>query len=87
LFRNDLLKVRELCFVFEIYLFNNLPSLFYLLQKSDVPSTLYASNWFITLFAEQLPTKTVNKLWHLFLLKGWKMLIKFSVAVMCVFES
>jgi len=40
-----------MCYVFDIYLYNNLPALYYLLKMNDVSSTVYASNWFITLFS------------------------------------
>lgn len=78
-------KVRELCYVFDVYLYNNLPSLYHLLKTHDVTPMLYASTWFITLFTEHLPRRTINKLWHLFVIEGWKVFIQFGVAVLCVF--
>ena len=86
LFKDEMVKVRELCYVFDIYLYNNLPKLHSLLQLYDVCSTVYAGNWFITLFSEQLSKRVVNKIWHLFVMKGWKVFIKFGIAVMCVFQ-
>jgi hypothetical protein len=47
----------------------------------------FAASWFITLFAEQLPTHTVNKIWNMFLLKGWKVMIKFAIAILLAYRK
>lgn len=86
LFKNNLTKVKQMCYVFDVYLYNNLPDLYYLLKLYDVSSTVYASNWFITLFSEQLPKKTINKIWHLFVIKGWKVMIQFGLAVLSAYQ-
>lgn len=47
----------------------------------------FAASWFITLFSEQLPLHTVNRIWNLFLLKGWKVMIKFAIAVLMAYRE
>lgn len=79
--------MKRLCYVLDVYLYNNLPRLHEHLKRLDIGSEVYAASWFITLFAEQLSLSILSKLWVLFILKGWKMLIKFSIAVLCAFET
>ena len=76
-----------MCYVFDVYLFNNLPAIYYLFKLYDVSSTVYASNWFITLFSEQLSKRVINKIWHLMIVQGWKVLVQFGIAVLCVFQE
>jgi hypothetical protein len=47
----------------------------------------YAIGWYLTLFSQGLPNSLLNKLWILFIVKGWKVIIKFSVALLCVFQQ
>ena len=47
----------------------------------------YALSWFLTLYAQDLPLPPLTRLWILFLLKGWKVIIKFSVALLCLFQT
>jgi len=47
----------------------------------------YALSWFVTLYSQQLPVMILSRLWTLFLLKGWKVLIKFGVALLCTFQG
>ncbi len=51
LFKNELIRIKQMCYVFDVYLYNNLPTIYYLLKLYDVPSTVYAGSWFITLFS------------------------------------
>ncbi len=51
MFRNELTRITEMCYVFDVYLYNNLPAIYYLLKLYDVSSTVYAGTWFITLFS------------------------------------
>jgi|JI10StandDraft_1071094.scaffolds.fasta_scaffold425604_1 hypothetical protein len=79
--------MRELCYVLDVYVFNNLPDLHYYLKKQDLTAQCYAISWFLTLFSQGLPLAVINRLWTLFILKGWKVIIKFSVALLCLFQK
>lgn len=64
-----------------------LPDLYAYLRKVDIEVMYFASSWFITLFAEQLPLSTVNRLWNMLLLKGWKVLIKMALAILFSYKK
>jgi hypothetical protein len=76
-----------MCYVLDVYVYNNLPKVYDYFKKSEITAVLYALGWFATLFAEHLPIHMVNKLWNVFIIKGWKMMIKFGVAVLCAFQN
>jgi hypothetical protein len=86
LFYNGMSQVKCLCYVLEIYLFNNVPEVYHHLKKFEVNADIYAMSWFVTLFAEHLSLSIVNKLWNLFLIKGWKIFIKFGISILCAFQ-
>jgi hypothetical protein len=39
------------------------------------------------LFSEDLSYHVVNKLWHVFVLEGWKVFIKFGIALICAYQQ
>ena len=78
--------MRELCYVLDVYVYNNLPDLHLHLKKQELTAQCYAISWFLTLFSQGLPLPMLNRLWTLFILKGWKVIIKFSVALLCLFQ-
>ena len=80
-------RMRELCYVLDVYVYNNLPALHEHLRRQELTAQCYALSWFVTLFSQGLPLPILNKLWALFLIKGWKVLIKFSVALLCLFHQ
>lgn len=87
LYLNGLQRVTEYCYVLDVYLFNFIPDLYHYLHRVDIDVMYFAAGWFITLFAEQLPTRVVNRVWNMFLLKGWKVLIKFAIALLMAFRK
>jgi hypothetical protein len=84
---NHLERMRELCYALDVYVYNYLPALHRHLKQHDLSAQCYALSWFLTLFAQQLPLPVLNRLWALFLLKGWKALLKFSLALLCAFQT
>lgn len=87
LYINNMQRVTEYCYVLDVYLFNFIPDLYRFLRQVDIDVMYFAAGWFITLFSEQLPTHTVNRIWNMFLLKGWKVLIKFALAVLLAYRK
>ena len=57
------------------------------MERAEVEPEIFATSWFITLFSEDLIPQTVNKLWHLFVLEGWKIFIQFIIAVICIYQK
>jgi hypothetical protein len=86
-YENRLERMHELCYVFDVYVFNNLPELHFHLKRNEMTAQCYALSWFVTLYSQQLPKIVLSRLWTLFLLKGWKVLIKFGVALLCTFQN
>ena len=84
---NGMIGLRELAYTLKVYTFNYVPSVFNHFEKYDVDTEVFATSWFITLFSEDLPLFITNKLWHLFALEGWKILIQFSLAILCAFQN
>lgn len=80
-------RMRELCYVLDVYVYNNLPALHEHLKRQELTAQCYAISWVVTLFSQGLPLPILNKLWTLFLIKGWKVIIKFSVALLCLFHG
>ena len=85
-YENRLERMRELCYVLDVYVYNNLPSLHSFLKQNEMNAPCYALSWFLTLHAQDLPLPPLTRLWILFILKGWKVIIKFSVALLCLFQ-
>jgi hypothetical protein len=83
---NQLERMREICYVLDVYVFNYLPTLHRHLKRHDLSAQCYALSWFLTLYALQLPISILSRLWGLFLLKGWKVLIKFGLALLFTFQ-
>ena len=79
--------MREICYVLDVYVFNYLPNLHYHFKKNELTAQCYAISWLMTLFSHQLPIPILARLWSLFLLKGWKVLIKFALALLCSFQN
>ena len=84
---NRLERMREICYVLDLFVYNYLPALHWHLKRSDLSAQCYALGWFITLFAQQLPTSVLSRLWALFLLKGWKAMLKFALALLFTFQG
>lgn len=79
-------RIRQLCYVIDVYVFNNLPSLYQHLKRHHLGAQCYAIGWLLTLYAKYLPLHILQRLWTLFLLKGWKVIIKFTLALLGLFQ-
>jgi len=58
-----------------------LPDLFYHLKNQQI-NDIFLSKWILTLFSSYLPFDTLAKIWDVFLLDGWKSMIKFSLILL-----
>ena len=57
-----------------------IPKCYRVLQKDDVPPTSYASEWFICLFSRNLDFNVLVRIFDTFLLEGFKVIYRFSLA-------
>jgi hypothetical protein len=47
-----------------------------------IEPAFYASHWFLTLFAYQLPVPLVCRIWDLFISEGWRIVFKVAIALL-----
>ena len=79
--------IKQLSYVLKVYIFNYVPKVYRHLLRAQMEPEIFAVSWFVTLFSEELSTDIVNKLWHLFVLEGWKIFIKFGIAFICAYQN
>ena len=67
-------------------LHDRLPKLHSHLQKLEIPPTLYATAWFLTLFSSQFPLGLVIRLFDLIFLDGPDVVFKVAIVILSKFE-
>ena len=65
----------------------NLPELHEHLVKNKIPTDIYASNWFITLFANDLPFDMAPSVLDVFLLEGHKGLLRIALSILAFLKN
>ena len=75
-------KFRVLCFQLEVVMQVFLPDLHQHLKKNKVPTDIYASNWFITMFSNDLPFDMAPSVLDVYLLEGHKGLLRISLSLL-----
>ena len=89
LFKNDLQKLNLLFYQFERILSNSLPEIYFYLKNNNITPGYFVSPWFITIFtdafvdkAELNNKKIIMKIFDLFILGGWKAIIKIGMSLL-----
>lgn len=59
-----------------------LPKVHDCLQVIGVNAEYYAIQWFLTLFASDLPQPTVRRIWDRFLVAGWQVVVQIGLALL-----
>lgn len=59
-----------------------LPKVHAALVKHGVNSEYYAIQWFLTLFASDLPQDIVRRIWDRFLVAGWRIVVQVGLALL-----
>lgn len=67
---------------FDRLLEDNLPQLYLHLSRQGVRSSMYASQWFLTLFAYKFPLQIVLRIMDIIIAEGTEALLKFGLALM-----
>ena len=75
-------KFRVLCFQLEVCMQVYLPELHQHLKNNKIPTDIYASNWFITMFSNDLPFDMAPSVLDVFLLEGHKGLLRISLSLL-----
>ena len=83
----DLPLLRQYLFQFEMLLKEHLPKLATHFEEETIVPTLYASSWFITAFAADLPLPLVVRIWDIFLYEGVKIIFRVGLALLTLFHD
>ncbi|CAE7544677.1 Evi5 [Symbiodinium pilosum] len=59
-----------------------LPKVHAALTKHGVNSEYYAIQWFLSLFASDLPQRVVRRIWDRFLVAGWRIIVQVGLALL-----
>jgi len=69
---------------YEVLLMKHIPDLATHLNKENVVPSMYATQWFITVFTYNFPFDIVVRVWDIFLLDGWPIVHQMAIAIMKV---
>ena len=58
----------------------HIPKVYHILYQNDIVPTLYASEWFITLFTREVEFDTLVRIFDVFFVEGFKVIYRFSLA-------
>ena len=78
---------RVLCFQLEVLIQVYLPDLHEHLSKNKVPTDIYASNWFITMFTNDLPFDMAASVLDVYLLEGHKGLLRIALSILSFLKA
>ena len=78
---------RILCFQLEVLTQVYLPDLHEHLRKQKIPTDIYASNWFITMFTNDLPFDMAPSVLDVFLLEGHKGLLRIALSILSFLKT
>ena len=81
-----LLGLRAEQAVFNELVASKLPRVAKQLHKHGVIAELFATRWFVALFANSLPIETTLRVWDAFLLEGTKVLHRVGLALLRIAE-
>jgi len=58
------------------------PKLYRHFEKEHVDTTMFASQWLITLYTSSFPFDIVVRVWDCFLMEGWKVIYRVMLALL-----
>jgi len=70
-----------LLFQFECLLKHFVPDVASHLEKENIVPSMYATQWFITVFAYNFPFDIVVRIWDVFLYEGWKIVFRVAITI------
>ncbi|KAG0163120.1 GTPase-activating protein [Apophysomyces sp. BC1034] len=81
-FTPDMEGLHQRLYQFESLVEEHLPHVFRHLDRQGVTSTMYASQWFMTLFAYKFPLNLVYRIYDVLLTEGIGSVFKFAIALL-----
>ncbi|KAJ1610183.1 TBC domain-containing protein [Cryptosporidium canis] len=64
-----------------------IPNLYNHFRSENVDETMYASQWFMTIFAYSFNLDSVARIWDLFFLEGINLIFKISIAILKILKN
>ena len=64
-----------------------MPKVYALFKKEGMVPSMYANEWFICLFSRNLDFKTLVKILDMFVLEGYKVIYRFTLAFIKIKED
>ncbi|KAG9416610.1 Rab GTPase-activating protein 1 [Aphanomyces cochlioides] len=86
IYRPGMRRVVEIMAIFDQCLKIYVPKLAEHLDAEGLHPTMYATQWFVTIFAYSFPFDFVTRVWDIFLHEGWKIVFRVAVALLKVNE-
>lgn len=87
MFRTGMTMVYEKQYTYQKLLESHLPRLAAHLKNAGVHPTMYTAQWIITVFTYNFPFDLVVRVWDAFLHEGWKIPMRFCLALMSLSQS
>ncbi len=87
MYRPGMSRVMEALGIFQHTLALYLPQVHAHLEQEGVHATMFATQWFVTLFAYSFPFAFVTRIWDIFLHEGWKIIYRVAIALLKLSES
>ena len=63
------------------------PELASRLEAENVMPTMYAFPWFFTMFTSIFPIETASRIWDIFILEGWEIIFRVSLAILEILRA
>ena len=83
----DFPELKKHFYVLLILLKKHLPKIYDVFKSCDMMPSMYASEWFITLFCRELSFKYLVRFFDVFLLEGRKIIYRFGLALLKLREN
>ncbi|RHY33691.1 hypothetical protein DYB32_003530 [Aphanomyces invadans] len=87
IYRPGMPRVMEIMWIFEQSMKLYVPKLTDHLAAEGLHPTMYATQWFVTLYSYSFPFEFVTRVWDIYLHEGWKIVYRVAVALLKVSES
>lgn len=78
---------RQLCFQLETLIFIHIPEVYRIFKRHRVPVDLFASNWFATLFSNDLAFDIIPNIIDLYMQVGKPALIKIALTLITIIKD
>ena len=86
LYLPSMVGCRRALYAYDAFLRKLRPKLAAHLERENVQPAMYATHWFVTVFAAQFPAPFAARAWDRFLAEGWKPVYQIGVALLAARE-